>query len=116
MLRLTAKYADAWNRDFGPAGSIAELPGWRARIDTACEDEGRDPATLARYAAVGLEVPGALPNEESTALKGSPEELAQALRGYADQGISHVQIWLEPGTLAGIEAFAPTLELLDREG
>ncbi len=114
MLRLTARHADAWNKDFGPAGSMAELPGWRARVDTACEDEGRDPATLARYAAVGLEVPGATPDEESTALQGSPEELAQALRTYAEEGISHVQIWLEPATPAGIEAFAPTLELLDR--
>jgi len=28
--------------------------------------------------------------------------------------ISHVQIWLDPAALTGIEAFAPMLELLDR--
>ncbi|MBA3379373.1 MAG: LLM class flavin-dependent oxidoreductase [Chloroflexia bacterium] len=114
MLRLTAQHADAWNRDFGPAGSITELPAWQAKVDAACDDVGRSSTSLLRYAAVAFELPGALPDEQSTALKGSPEELAQALRTYAKEGISHVQVWLEPATLAGIEAFAPTLELLDR--
>lgn len=114
MLRLTARYADGWNRDLNPAGSIGELPNWRAKVDAACTDEGRDPTTLARYAAVGLDLPGAPPADDSSAIKGSPEELAEALRAYAAEGISHVQVWLEPATPAGIEAFAPTLELLDR--
>jgi alkanesulfonate monooxygenase SsuD/methylene tetrahydromethanopterin reductase-like flavin-dependent oxidoreductase (luciferase family) len=47
------------------------------------------------------------------ALSGSTEELAAALRAYADAGIEHVQIWLDPSTVAGIEAFAPVLALLD---
>ncbi|MBA3274408.1 MAG: LLM class flavin-dependent oxidoreductase [Chloroflexia bacterium] len=118
MLRLTARHADAWNRDSNPAGSIAELPDWRAKVDAACAAEGRDPSTLARYAAVLVEVPGAPPNggqeEGSVWLKGSPEELAEALRTYADAGISHVQVWLEPFSLAGIETFGRTLEMLDR--
>ena len=33
---------------------------------------------------------------------------------FAQEGISHVQISFQPMTLASIEAFAPTLELLDR--
>jgi hypothetical protein len=36
------------------------------------------------------------------------------LRAYAHAGFTHVQLWLEPSTLAGIDAFAPVLELLDR--
>jgi hypothetical protein len=47
-------------------------------------------------------------------LTGSPEILADALRAFAREGISHIQISFEPMTLASIEAFAPTLELLDR--
>jgi hypothetical protein len=35
-------------------------------------------------------------------------------RGYAAAGIDHVQVLLAPNTLAGIEAFAPVLERLDR--
>lgn len=116
MLRLTARHADAWNRDLNPAGSIAELPEWHAKVDAACHDVGRDPTTLARYAAISLDLPGAPPIDNATTIKGSPEELAEALRAYAARGISHVQVWLELATVAGIEAFAPTLELLDREG
>jgi hypothetical protein len=48
-------------------------------------------------------------------LWGTPDELATALRTYADEDISHVQLWIEPNTPAGIAAFAPVLEFLDRE-
>jgi hypothetical protein len=48
-------------------------------------------------------------------IAGSAEEIATALRQYADIGISHVQVWIEPNTIAGIELFAPVLEILDRE-
>jgi hypothetical protein len=40
--------------------------------------------------------------------------LAAAIRGFARLGISHVQVALEPSTVAGIEAFAPVLEILKR--
>ena len=44
----------------------------------------------------------------------SPETIARTLRGFADQGIGHVQIVLPPSTAAAVEAFAPVLGLLDR--
>jgi hypothetical protein len=34
------------------------------------------------------------------------------LRACADLGITSAQIWLDPLDLAGVEAFAPVLELL----
>jgi hypothetical protein len=43
----------------------------------------------------------------------SPGEIAEMLRGYAREGLSHVQVWLTPNTLAGLEWFAPVLDLLD---
>jgi len=50
----------------------------------------------------------------SPPLTGTPAELAAGLKAYADAGISHLQVWLEPNTLSGIEAFARVLEELDR--
>jgi hypothetical protein len=50
----------------------------------------------------------------SPPLTGSPAELAAGLRAYAEIGVGHLQVWLEPATLAGIEAFAPVLDILDR--
>lgn len=66
--------------------------------------------------AVAIDLPNSEIAMPRDAITGSPEELAEALRGIAADGVTHVQIWLEPSTLAGIEAFAPTLELLDRDG
>jgi alkanesulfonate monooxygenase SsuD/methylene tetrahydromethanopterin reductase-like flavin-dependent oxidoreductase (luciferase family) len=121
MLRLTAQYADMWNTYFtrhenDPAG-IAPL---RDLVDAACVEMGRDPATLERTCAVLVGFDGQLSGPSSAnpsgtpPLTGSPEEIAATLRGFAAEGISHVQVWLEPNNLSGIESFAPVLELLDR--
>ena len=68
-----------------------------------------------RDAAVIVEVE---PHEPSVMtgppLTGSPAEIAAGLRAHAGAGLAHVQVWLEPNTPAGIEAFAPVLEELDR--
>ena len=116
MLDLTARYADGWNTWFSSTGNTVEgLLPLLAKVDAACEAAGRDPATLERSAAVIVEVG---PHEPSAMtgppLTGSPAEIAAGLRAHADAGLSHVQIWLEPNTPAGIEAFAPVLEELDR--
>ena len=42
------------------------------------------------------------------------EELASEIRRYAEEGISHLQLRVEPCTPAGIAVLAPVLELLDR--
>ena len=44
----------------------------------------------------------------------TPEDLAERLRAFAREGISHVQFWMEPATMASIDLLAPTLKLLDR--
>ena len=113
MLRLTAQYADACNRDFAPFGSEA-LAAWQAKLDSACAEIGRHPTTLARTAGVLVDLPPGPGRKGWGALTGSLEELTEGLRAYAQAGFGHVQVWLEPGTVAGIEAFAPVLELLDR--
>jgi hypothetical protein len=46
---------------------------------------------------------------------GTPEELGERLRALARAGIGHVQLWLEPNTRAGIDAFLPVLDLLARQ-
>ena len=47
------------------------------------------------------------------AIAGSPDEIAAALRTFFAAGVYQLQVFLEPMTPAGIEAFAPVLELLD---
>jgi len=115
MIQLAARHADILNRDFGDTAH-AELESWQARTDSACASVGRDPATLERKVAISIDLPNAPSSIRQPNLTGSPEELAESLRAIAADGFTHIQVWLEPGTIAGIEAFAPTLELLDREG
>lgn len=115
MLRLTAQYADLWNGFLCYGRNWPDvLPPLHAAIDAACIRHGRDPATLGR--TLGLRV--ALLGEQIAGgvepIEGTPGQIADALCAYARGGVSHVQVWLTPRTLAGIEAFAPVLEELDR--
>jgi probable F420-dependent oxidoreductase len=116
MLRLTARHADQWNVWYSHTGNRVEgiLPHL-FRVDAACAESGREPRTLARTAAVLVEVGPHAPSTMSVPpIAGTPEDAAAALRAHADAGISHMQVWLEPNTLAGIEAFGRVLEALDR--
>ena len=116
MLRLAARFADQWNVWFKTFNNrVEELDAMRVTVDSACREVGRDPATLARTAALKVAVGPHTPSTMSTEpITGSAEEIATELRQYADIGISHVQVWLEPNTVAGIELFAPVLDILDR--
>ncbi|WP_236034227.1 LLM class flavin-dependent oxidoreductase [Belnapia mucosa] len=121
--RLAAQYADYWN------GLRVDAPEkvvpMREAMDDACIKAGRDPKSLLRTMLLLFDLPGAYGGEAPeghrafrTALGASPagtaEALAEKLRAFAREGISHVQIWLEPNTRATVDAMVPVLELLDR--
>lgn len=120
MLGLAARFADIWNRDFDVWNdgvvpySDADLRAWTPRVDAACAREGRNPASLARTAGVLIDLPIAPGRAGWNAMSGSPEQLAEGLRGYARAGFTHVQVWLEPSNLRGFETFAEVLALLDQ--
>jgi alkanesulfonate monooxygenase SsuD/methylene tetrahydromethanopterin reductase-like flavin-dependent oxidoreductase (luciferase family) len=86
----------------------------RQAVDAACRAVGRDPTTLARSVSVQIDFPNALPNRDPSArpLVGPPDVLAEALRAFAREGIDHVQVVLNPNTIASIERFVPSLEIL----
>src|SRR4029079_17450504 len=115
MLRLAARHADIWNRDFDAVNpgyepySPEDLAASQAKADAACAEVGRDPATLGRTAGVWVELPYAPPRASWNALRGTPDEIAAGLRRYADSGYSQVQVWLQTPTVERVEAFAPVL-------
>ncbi|MEZ4569813.1 MAG: hypothetical protein R2849_05700 [Thermomicrobiales bacterium] len=47
-------------------------------------------------------------------LSGSPEEIAAGIRAFAEEGISHIQLYFVPNTIESIERFGSVLELLDQ--
>jgi alkanesulfonate monooxygenase SsuD/methylene tetrahydromethanopterin reductase-like flavin-dependent oxidoreductase (luciferase family) len=131
MLGLTAKFADLWNAwlIFGRSHP-SEIPPLRAKVDAACQRIGRDPASLGRTVAVRVALGGPSGrvsaalwrlgarltgvNTRAVPLIGSPAVLADALIGFAGQGISHVQLEVQSNSLAEVEAFASVLHALDR--
>ena len=113
MLRIAARFADLWNGlSIRPDG----VPDLNARVDDACRDVGRDPATLGRTIETRVRFPE-LPQrrpDESDMLSGTPQEVAATLAEYTRHGIRHVQVRVRPNTTAGIEAFGRVLEALGR--
>jgi len=115
MLGLLARYGDIWNA--WARQTLTELAEDREKVDAAMELAGRDPATVERTVSLLVDLPSATgrPSEEKPGLKPrEPEELAEHLVSYAEAGISHVQLMLDPNTTAGIDWAARSLELLDR--
>jgi alkanesulfonate monooxygenase SsuD/methylene tetrahydromethanopterin reductase-like flavin-dependent oxidoreductase (luciferase family) len=122
MLRATLPHVDSWNSWFVDTGNRPDgVPALRELVDDACREVGRDPAEVERTVAamVGLSggagrVQGAYSKEAPEPLTGSPEVMAEVLRGYAREGIAHVQLVLDPITAGSIRALAPMLRELDR--
>ncbi len=124
MLRLTARYADLWNGWVAfDTSRPSAVPPLREAVDAACREVGRDPATLGRTLTVLVDFVGTpdlpvrliRPDSAPEPIVGSPAEIARALRAFTAEGITHIQVALQPNNLAGIERFAPVLEELRRE-
>ena len=114
MLGLLASYGDIWNA--WARQSLAELEDDRRKVDAALEEAGRDPASVERTVSLLVDLPTATgrPSEEKSGFKPrEPAELAAHLASYADAGISHVQLMLDPNTPAGIEWAARSIQALD---
>lgn len=118
MHRLLAEHADLWNGWLAFWRSWPDaIPPLRETVDRACIDAGRDPGTLGRTVTPLLCLPELDPapiRPVEQPLTGTPEELAAAFRSFAAEGIQHIQLQINPNTIAGLEAVAPVLELLDR--
>ena len=121
MLRIAAPHVQVWNSWFADIGNRADgIAPLRDVVDAACRDVGRDPADMERTVAVLVRFPGGTGRIQGSyaeapppPLEGDPALLAETLRGYAREGIGHVQLVIDPITRASIEAFAPVLRLLD---
>ena len=122
MLEITAPHVDAWNAWFDAFGNRpAGIAPLRERVDAAAIAAGRDPGAIERTVAVQVRLPGGrgrvqgdTANDAISPVEGRPEEIAAVLRAIAAEGIAHVQLVVDPITLASLDALAPVLEDLDR--
>ena len=106
MLRLTARYADAWNTAwFGRPGE--QLRRQLAAFDEALEAEGREPATVERTVGVTIREPGsAIEEGQEDAFRGSVEEMAAIFGEYAELGVDHLILEVGPKTESALDRVA----------
>ena len=114
MMRLTARYGDIWTAALLATGGT--LDGYRrlsARLDAACEDVGRDPATLGRMAEAVVRSPGGSTSSwwDGYTVEGASAEIAEELAQYAKAGANRIMLWIEPNSVSGIEATAEAVAL-----
>src|SRR5215212_4643014 len=98
MLRLGAERADLWNDWLVWGRSWPDaVPPLRRRMDETCAAVGRDPASLERTVTIQVSLGKEESGDGSTKeqpLSGTPEALTGAFRGFAREGISHLQLAL----------------------
>jgi alkanesulfonate monooxygenase SsuD/methylene tetrahydromethanopterin reductase-like flavin-dependent oxidoreductase (luciferase family) len=111
MLRLAARFADAWNGDWHREASAA-VP-LLERLDEACAEVGRDPASIVRTASSAIAMPGYL-GVRANPITGESEQIAEALVGFRNLGLKHHVAGLDPCTPKSVEQFSRVVELMDR--
>jgi alkanesulfonate monooxygenase SsuD/methylene tetrahydromethanopterin reductase-like flavin-dependent oxidoreductase (luciferase family) len=109
MLRLTARYADAWNTAW------FRLPDERlgqrlADLHAALQAESRDPATLRR--TVGMDCELTDPDQTSGGSFARPvDEVARAIDAYDRLGIDDLIVRLQPSTQPALDRLARATEI-----
>jgi alkanesulfonate monooxygenase SsuD/methylene tetrahydromethanopterin reductase-like flavin-dependent oxidoreductase (luciferase family) len=111
MLRLTVQYADLWNT--GYMGEPETMAGPLAKIEAACRQFGRDPATLGVTALIRLWFPDLQADRRFSykPLTGTVAEIAAAMRGYAKLGVQHIMFQMTPYTAEARQRLTDALRL-----
>jgi len=123
MLRLVAKYADAWNWWVWDetVDDIAErLTPIIAELDRACDEQDRDPSSLDRTLDVFTVVPEGFSTDRMTVyhqpmsrpVTGSSTQIADYILGLGKLGFSEVRCDVYPQTTDAVEALAPVVSLV----
>ena len=120
MLRIAAPHIDMWNTWFvwfenRVSGLLPLIQG----LEAACDDTGRDPATVQRTAAVYVQLDrgvGRLAGSETrprvAPVTGDHEEIARTLSRFAEAGLDHIQLVLDPIDAAAVEEMGEVIRLL----
>ncbi len=120
MLRITAPHIDMWNSWYTGFGNRPEgLAPLLAELDAASRDVGRDPSSIQRTAAIYVQfergsgrLAGSTERPEVMPITGSRSEMAESLSRFADAGVGHLQVVLDPIDARSIEEFGEVVELL----
>jgi alkanesulfonate monooxygenase SsuD/methylene tetrahydromethanopterin reductase-like flavin-dependent oxidoreductase (luciferase family) len=118
-MRLVARYADEWNWWVAEADGTPKLRELVAEMGRACDEVGRDPATLRRsldvFSVAGPGVPEPAADGDALLISGSPESIADTLLAYEELGFAEVRIALRvPDATPRTEAIGWMEEVVSR--
>jgi probable F420-dependent oxidoreductase len=109
MMRLAARYADAWNDAWFGAPDDALL-SQLAALDAALTAEGRDAGSMIRTVGMTVRHPKAsIGADDEEAFRGSTDELARAFDSYADLGIDHLILEVGPSPETSLDRIADAM-------
>jgi alkanesulfonate monooxygenase SsuD/methylene tetrahydromethanopterin reductase-like flavin-dependent oxidoreductase (luciferase family) len=118
MLHLTLPYVDGWNGHWSWPEFMNQPERFAVinrRIDGICQEVGRVPGTVWRSATVFVQLKGAtgagiykLP-AEALPIGGSPSQLSERFTEFAESGVDHLQILLDPPTERSVEVIGDAM-------
>jgi len=112
MLELVARHADQWNAAwYGHPDQADELRERLGNLHRALEAAGRDPASLEITVGIFVAFEGAEADAPERAIRGSVEEIADALAGYAELGAGHLIAHIFPRTTDAVRRLGEVAEL-----
>lgn len=112
MLKLTAKYADLWNTCY--LGKVETLTEPRQELLQACQEIGRDPATIGITALLYADYTKMVPLPDGLdhpPLSGTAEQIAQDILAYQQAGVEHIMFHVIPYNSAAIHQLEQALQL-----
>jgi alkanesulfonate monooxygenase SsuD/methylene tetrahydromethanopterin reductase-like flavin-dependent oxidoreductase (luciferase family) len=110
MLRLTARFADLWNAHY--LGDPGLLAAQRARLDAACEVEGRDPATVETTVGefIVFDDLAPAPGPGIRHIDGSHAAIVELIGRYEEMGVGHLMLQcINPGFERALERLGEAL-------
>jgi alkanesulfonate monooxygenase SsuD/methylene tetrahydromethanopterin reductase-like flavin-dependent oxidoreductase (luciferase family) len=110
-IRLAARYADEWNWWTAARDDASTLRELVADVSRACDEVGRDPATLRRsldvFSVAVPGVPGIAADDPGLQITGTPAAIAESLLAYGELGFDEVRLNVRvPDAMARPDAIA----------
>ena len=109
--RLAVQYADIYSCYIEARPTVDELLPRIESLEAACEEQGRDPASIGRSVGVWVH-PLETAEVRPSHLSGPAERIADTVRSFRDAGFTQVELMYLPGTMAAVEALAPVVEAI----
>jgi alkanesulfonate monooxygenase SsuD/methylene tetrahydromethanopterin reductase-like flavin-dependent oxidoreductase (luciferase family) len=114
-MKLAATYADTWSAFATTSSLPSAFTAMIQQLERICEGIDRDPASIGRSVGVFVEPGDAKLGEAlgfGVAITGSTDQIIETISGFADAGVTRVEIFPYPNTIDTLEQLAAVIAAL----